>query len=209
MTHTIRVTDHVVNTMMLVNGEPRMKRIAEYTSSCSDNPYKFVCPVHSAKDAMAALYLLSMVVPERAGISRIAFTDHIAQMAYNYRYEAEWQVVQEILELPTLMPYFVGQVLFKHMNTNDYYGNFQPLVLNLAKRAKMVSLHKKQNARVKHPQRKRGYDDKGTLRPSHRWLPTDIHLGANPEPVDYRCKSYAPRNRHFWLNNPKGEPPYE
>jgi hypothetical protein len=209
MASTQTVTDHVVNTMEIVYKDPKKARIAEYTSPCSDNPYKFVCPVTSAREAMAALYLMSMVVPERLGISRISFTDHIAQMAFNYRYEGDWRIVQEILEQRPFVPYSIGKIILSNMNTNDYYGNFQPLVVQLLQKCKMVPLFQRKKWKVKRTQRKRGYDDKGTLRPSHLWLPTDIHLGENPEPEDYRCRSYVPRNRYFWTNQKKGDPPYE
>lgn len=208
MTHTtVDFSDHVTKSMIKIYSDPKKNRIAEYTSACSHSPSKFVCPVSNARDAMAALYLVSMIIPERAGVIRIQFTDHIAQMAYNFRYEGDWKIVQEILELKTFMPYFVGKILFENMTPREYYGNFEPLLLIKWKQCKMLKLHLRQKGRVVKPKRKRGYDDKGTLRPDHRWLPTDVHLGPNPEPEDYRSRSYTPRNRHFWQNNPKGDPP--
>lgn len=200
MTLTIPISTICVNTMMEIYQVSKSEKIAEYTSSCPDLPIKFHCPVSDAREALAALFAMVTILAERDGEYKIFFTDHLAKMAYNYKYEGHWRTVQEILELSTMMPYQITEVLLRKMSPEDYFGNFVPLVKRVTKRIRFVKVYQNNRNRVKRTQRKRGYDDKGTLRLSHQWLPSDVHLGCNPSREDRRSKSYTPRNSAYWTS---------
>lgn len=200
MTKSSSVTTELVDIMMKILSGDRSEKIAEYTSPCPDLPIKFHINVESAREAMASLLIMATLVPERAGLPQMYFTDHLAKMCYNYSYEGDWAKVQEILELRTITPYAVFVKLISWMSREDFYGNFVPLVLRLVRTARIVKISGSINRKVRKTQRKRGYDDKGTLRLPHNWLPTDIHLGANPQRNDRRTLSYTPRSSLHWTN---------
>lgn len=201
MANIASITTSAVDAMTNIMSKTRSEKIAEYTSPCPDLPIKFHISVESAKEAMASLLIMATIIPERAGLPKMYFTDHLARMCYNYNYEGEWAKVQEILELRTLSPYNIVKLISGWMSAEDFYGNFVPLCSKLARTARIVRISYSNNRKVKKPQRKRGYDDKGTLRLSHTWLPTDVHLGANPVRVDRRDLSHTPRSSHHWKND--------
>lgn len=204
MANFASITTSTVDAMMKILSETRSEKIAEYTSPCPDLPIKFHINAESAKEAIASLLIMATILPERAGLPKLYFTDHLARMCFNFNYEGEWAKVQEILELRTMSPYKIVEKLSNWMSAEDYYGNFVPLCRKLARNARIVKISYGNNRKVRKPQRKRGYDDKGTLRLSHTWLPTDVHLGANPERVDRRDKSHTPRSPLHWTNKYHG-----
>lgn len=181
----------------LIKERHRVTRIAEETSPCSDLPLEAKVPVNNALEAIAVIYAVSFVIPERDGYYKMTIFDKIAKMAMNHNYEGRWEIVQQLLET-TNLPYNVGQKLFEHFSPSDIYGNLNRLI---KRKATEITLTKPRTrtTRVKYPKRKRGYDDKGSLRPLHRWLPSQVHLGPNPEREDRTDRSFKPRNKSYWF----------
>lgn len=200
MTRILSTGTEVAEIMMKIYEVSKSEKIAEYTSSCPDSPIRFHIPTRNAREALAGLLIMVTLLPERAGEPKMFYTDHIARMCYNYNYEGQWTLVQEILEQRTMTPYSIFTTLTENMSREDIYGNLVPLILRLTKLVKLVKVSYDKTRRVKRTQRKRGYDDKGTLRLSHQWLPSEVHLGPNPIRTDRRHKSYTPRTALHWRN---------
>lgn len=87
-----------------------------------------------------------------------------ASLCYKFNYNGKWGTFQEILERTTNFEEF-EVVAREKLGDFTYFGNLLPLV-RLYMRT--VQVRKDSKKRVRKPQRKRGYDDKGTLRPSHQ-----------------------------------------
>jgi len=93
----------------------------------------------------------------------------MGQKAYLYSYSGIWQEVQDYLELYQNDPlWFLEKYLTTH-SINDLFGNFFPRVEKTMNRIikKPETMYKHRLPPVRYPHRKRGYDDKGTLRAPH------------------------------------------
>lgn len=178
--------------------DTEVKKIAENASSYSTSPNRVSVPVESALEAIATIFAVSAIFPERAGFLKMDILEKIARIARNYQYEGKWSLVQELLETKNI-PYYLSLVLCEHFSPEDLFGNLAPLVRKKALQIKFRK-YQTQKPRVRYPKRKRGYDDKGSLRPSHLWLPKDVHLGPNPEREDRTHRISYPRNKAYWLN---------
>jgi len=134
----------------------------------------------SSWDALCLLYLVSHVAP--AYWNTESLVRRIVEKAYSSNYEGEWQTVQVFLERNPQTPKQFYELFLSYKSPEEFFGN-------LKRRAARLSLgikcQKRESSRkpVRVPQRKRGYEDKGTYRPPH-----DDH-GIPPssdEKKDYR-----------------------
>lgn len=89
----------------------------------------------------------------------------ISNFCYLHQYEGEWSNVQELLEnCKTFSEY--REKMLERMNSQDFYGNYLPAICRWIK----VLKPKREGVQlgpVKHSERRRGYNDHGTLRPIH------------------------------------------
>lgn len=104
-----------------------------------------------------------------------ALYERISKIAHKYKYEGEWAQVEKHLRLP-LTPYLHLSLFLQDRTLNDFYGNDFKLLKRALRSFKVYNPYLPSSAKVKKPQRKRGYDDKGHLRES--WRPGPI---AAPE----------------------------
>jgi hypothetical protein len=92
--------------------------------------------------------------------------EHIAQLAFRYYYSGEWRIVQELLENYNTPARFV-EIYLLHRSTDEFFGNFLPSCdryLRYFSGLRGVQ----QVGPYKRKVRRRGYNDKGTLRPKHQ-----------------------------------------
>ena len=77
-----------------------------------------------------------------------------------------WYKVYQQADLGPIPGVQLRFLLENWYTTNDWFGNCLKRIQQIRRRAKFVNPYLSKRTRVKRPQRKRGYDDKGTLRPS-------------------------------------------
>lgn len=85
-------------------------------------------------------------------------------LCYRYNYSGRWRTFQEILERAATAEEF-DQVAIEILGKFTFYGNLKPLMELFSRTITEV---KPKNSRPRKPRRKRGYDDKGSLRPYHQ-----------------------------------------
>lgn len=133
----------------------------------------------TAKEAIA-LILIGSVKPTPAFHILL---EELGSRARRYQYSGRWLLVHELINIVFLGPTFLFEQLFKRgISSREVFGR---LLKECAQRASLkVYVSPLNKGRVNKPQRKRGYDDKGSAKPAHCWLPTDVHLGPNPLKLD-------------------------
>lgn len=171
------------------------KKVAEYTSLYPDLSMKF--PYKSPMEAIAVLSIVGYIIPPRNEYYKYKIKEEMAQRCYNYNYQGKWKIVQELLELSPDYPADILRYLEQHFSPETIFGNIVPMV---RKMLLLMKLNKNINRRnkVKKPQRKRGYNDKGTLR-----FPHEIHRAwtssyVEHEREDRRDKIKAPNRPILW-----------
>lgn len=153
-----------------------VKQFSARTSPCPDSPRRIWFSgeyLTCAWEALAFLAVLPLIVPGTRNYFQIeAVRNHIGRMASNHRHEGKWRIVAEVLQSSTsLSVYDTWKVILSYMNPQDFFGNFVPEMRRAIRSArwKREYLSVTEDTRpVRIPQRKRGYDDKGSRRPSHK-----------------------------------------
>lgn len=159
-------------------------KIAEETSLCSDNPMELWCSgefLTDANRALAVLAVLPLVCPSTRNYSCLhSLREHIAKMVDNYRHEGKWEIVGRILSTTTsLQVYDSWMIIMENMTPNEWFGNFVPLLVQALKSLRWRKVYQfvtEDPRPVRKPQRKRGYNDKGSQRPPHKWLPRNAYV---------------------------------
>lgn len=131
----------------------------------------------TAREALG-LTLILLTKPTPLGFLVL---DEIGQLCRKNKYQGTWMDVHHILKVnfPDLVLY---TLLERGYSFRDVFGNI--LKLGRVALCNVKILSQEIRLPVKKPQRKRGYDDHGSRRPEDKWLPSDIHLGANPDVLD-------------------------
>lgn len=134
------------------------------------------CFVRNANEALAVLAALPLVCPSTRNYDLISdLRQHIAKMASTYRYEGQWKIVAEILSTTDSMVIDpTWNLITENMSKEDWFGNFVPKLVQAIKALRWQKVYHSvvEDTRPYHrPQRKRGYNDKGSSRPNHKWLP--------------------------------------
>lgn len=153
------------------------KWIAESQSCYSQTAYKpkFWFPsISKARDALCAIFLAQFIPYwETAEVFQ-----RMGQLAYQNRYSGRWESVQLILERIKLstnsQPELNEMIWLEMFQPREFYGNFlQQVELFLMINRETYRSYEK-HSRVKRKVRRRGYQDKGSLRPpwqKHRTFP--------------------------------------
>jgi hypothetical protein len=185
----LKLQDFVPNGKILSLGKI-CERFSEKTSLLPDSKRPFelwLSNFHVLEHpygAMATLVAISFVRPGWSSYETIEkLVNHIwflTTKAHNS--EGRWMIVREILSQDF---YRFGErgcleKLIPYMSYNDFFGNFLPKVYsiiennlyhrNMLKAQKELSRREKYRG-IRRKIRRRGYNDKGSLRPSHRSLP--------------------------------------
>lgn len=158
-------------------------KIAEETSLCSDNPQEIWCSgefLTDANHALALLAVLPLVCPSTRNYScQQSIREHVARIADNYKLEGNWSIVGRILSTTSgLQVYDCWTIIQETMTTNEWFGNFVPLLVQAFRAVRWRKVYRfvtEDHRPVRKPQRKRGYSDKGSQRPSHKWIPVNAY----------------------------------
>lgn len=144
--------------------------IAELPSSCSDiSDRTLTGKIFSARQAMCLIFI-SLYFPYWETDRLIK---SIAHKAYQCNYNGYWAVVQkfieqkEIFSLNDSVPIKFFELYLEEHSTNVLFGSLR---MEVKKYIKLLRLTSSQNlSKVNRPKRKRGYDDKGSLRRAHEF----------------------------------------
>ena len=138
------------------------KWIAESQSPQSDLPFSVYHPKTAFQFIAAYGALLHRA--KEAYWKTDKEVNYFRNLCYRYNYNGRWRTFQEILERTTTAEEF-DQVAIEILGKFTFYGNLRPL-MELYNRT--IKEEKPKNSRPRKPKRKRGYDDKGSLRPYHQ-----------------------------------------
>lgn len=167
--------------------------IAEYQSRWSattDCLFFWFPHVTKAQEALVTIFL-SLFLPYWK--TQEIFV-RLANLGYQHRYDGSWEVVQTVLENEILAETSldsdnVEKLMLGIMSEDDFFGNFLRECERFLKLNRYTFRDPERYRRPKRKIRRRGYLDKGTLRPYHqrgRNLP-DPHPG-----IDRRSKVQHP-----------------
>jgi hypothetical protein len=128
--------------------------------------------IQNANEAKMVLFLIALNI-EFGSISHFAsyqIREALAKTAYNHKYLGKWATVQDLLECPPNLQGYCEGILLSS-NEPEVYGNIVKRSKRFLKRVRSKRYYQatKDTSRVRQKVRKRGYDDKGTLRPDHKW----------------------------------------
>jgi hypothetical protein len=161
-------------------------------------PQHLVLPeLETAFEYISICLALPFVVPStrnKFALENVA--EQLSKIAHYYRYEGRWKIVGELSQLPldTLGP--IVDKLLEHYSPHDLFGNIVPCSLRLARGLKYKDAYSSavtDPRPVKRMPRKRGYDDKGHLRPNHK----KRQVSLLPKEHLPRKSIYKPRSHEF------------
>jgi hypothetical protein len=133
-------------------------------------PYRVIHPDTAFRNIAAYGALLK--VSEEEYWNTEAEVKYFANLCYRYGYEGKWRTFQEILERTTNFQVF-EEVAQELLGKYTYFGNLKPLIDRYSHTVRRYD--PEPIRRVKRKVRRRGYNDKGSLRPPHcrnRLFPT-------------------------------------
>lgn len=203
--------------------EGLVKKFSQETSLYSDpdglpNRLRLVVMPETSREAISVLLALVLIRP---GWSSYYFIESVAEnihnMARKYMFEGKWKVVGELLSQQDFFSageYGFLRILEKYYSEQDFFGNVLPQTYRMIdtwfrtssdyrpyrKPSDEKLLLSKPRRRV----RRRGYNDKGSRRPSHKWLPgKDLFLEEQEEQRQKFLSQYPLKTppKRYWFNS--------
>lgn len=182
------------------------ENLAKVTSLCSDTSrglWQLWHPrLSKSQDCLAVLITLCLLPNmSRNEFAKLKIREHIAQQCYRNNYSGDWRLVQELLEQRRQDLNSMLMTLMRYKDTFYLFGNLVPLIGEIQNQFRnklgYLSVEEDRTPVVK-AQRKRGYNDKGTL-PDSQKLSIEYYFRVNQEErEDRRLKIKYPRS-HEWL----------
>lgn len=127
---------------------------------------------------------------------------YLSNQAYIHQYDQNWEVLQEFLEKVDNYDDYRVYAL-ERMSNEDFYGNLEPKIYRLIRVLKPTA-DEERRGRKKKSQRRRGYRDKGTLRPN--WQKRNVAL-LNDDREDRRKLVKHPLLGRTYEEIGEGNPP--
>lgn len=156
-----------------------LKRIADFESLYPDSTWFLNGPrPQKAFKCMALLGAVLKVTGRRdiQGSERII--RWISNLCYRHQYQGKWKQVQDLLENVLDFSDYRSYITSEIMSPNDYYGNLEKLIYCYL-RLLEPKTEGANYGKIRRPQRKRGYNDKGNLRPS--WMKRKVAVPDDRE----------------------------
>jgi len=151
--------------------QDKVNCFADRNPLCSDIPVELTVKgeLTRAKDVLGLLLVLPLVVPSTRNYDIIAtLREQLWNTAWRNKLEGQWYTVAQILQhSDSLSVYQTWEVVMRHCSSQDWFGNIVPLMCNTLKRLTYkpkYAFDSESTAPVNKPQRKRGYNDKGSRR---------------------------------------------
>lgn len=171
-----------------------IKKYSEETSLCSVPVDSFEVLTFSLKgfeiqrpqEALALLFLVPFLNPgTRNYFLWENVIEHIWRMTRNYKFQGNWDRVRRVLEeqdFCKLGIYGVLRIFSQIMSKDDFFGNLLPFSYRILKSGTLKLNRKykkyrdpeslsKREKRTRRKTYRREYNDKGSQRPNHKWLP--------------------------------------
>jgi len=143
------------------------EQLAETSARYSDPRVELRANVTSARSALSFLLICSWFGNEPWRTEVLIKT--IAQAAFAARYAGKWKLVQTLLELEpeSFNPETVIATLLAQVSPYEFYGNLVNDALAFYRSIQFRDTTKHPSRRVRRPQFRRGYRDKGSRRLPH------------------------------------------
>jgi hypothetical protein len=127
---------------------------------------------------------IALIVNHLDPLLKYSIILELEKLCYDYQYEGKWNICNTIIQLSEDVEKLFYFLEIEKLSERELFGNY------LRQFGKVLSeriiFSDRRNRKVKKPQRKRGYNDHGSRRPAHKWLPDKISNSENPEKEDLR-----------------------
>lgn len=133
----------------------------------------------NAKEAIS----LALVVNHLDPFVKFSLILEIERLCYIHQYEGKWLICNTIIQLTEDAEKIYYFTEIEKISTRELFGNY---LRTLEDSFNRIILRDRRRNKVKKPKRKRGYNDHGSRRPEHKWLPSEIWIGENPKRLDLR-----------------------
>lgn len=151
--------------------QDKVNCFADRNPLCSDSPVELAVKgeLTKARDALGVLLVLPLILPSARNYDTIAcLREQLWNSAWRNKLEGQWYLVAQILQRSdSLSVYDTWEVVLEHCSPEDWFGNICPLMANTIRRLYLkpkYNFDSESKAPVNKPQRKRGYNDKGSRR---------------------------------------------
>lgn len=160
-----------------------------------------VLPLNKPRICISILLLIPILVPgTRTAAYFETVEEKIVQQVQLNRGEGKWQLVKELLALKGTFLKPRWEKFAQTVSSRDYFGNWEPLFLEVEKYLYSKKMYQDpyfswsdhSRYRVKKKVYRRGYDDKGSRRPDHLWLPENAYSREEKDKVSVKRASYRP-----------------
>lgn len=121
--------------------------------------------VQKSSEALSCIIIASLLADEPWKTDTLIRT--CALRAFNNRYSGNWKVVQELLETTISGPAELVRELSKYFSPEDIFGNLIPNAIRFFNFIQIKNLSDPSTGKVRKPQFRRGYKDKGSRRLAH------------------------------------------
>lgn len=124
--------------------------------------------------------------------------------AFHYKYEGKWKLIEELVSTKNI--YYLNtyiEFLRSHYSPEDIFGNIVKKIAYYLEHYR-TKRNNSETSKVRYPERKRGYKDKGSQRPTEKWLPVRYQELYSFEEEINRLKPVPvtpPHHKTEWIND--------
>ena len=118
-----------------------------------------------------AIHLI-LHLPEMNKDWRFAVWMELTCLPKKYQYQGKWEIVHQLLRNYKSMETMVNTLLNNGYSENAIFGIVRDKTLS---RLEKINIYDPYRHKVNKPQRKRGYNDHGSRKEDHKWLPWNAY----------------------------------
>lgn len=112
---------------------------------------------------------------------RFAIWMEVFNLPKKYQYEGDWNIVHSLLRNRDSLERMITILLENKFSNRKIFGLLNDKALN---RLTKIGLFDPYRHKVKKPQRKRGYNDHGSRKELHKWLPWNAYAVPDQKKID-------------------------
>lgn len=131
----------------------------------------------SSREAIVLCLQLNEMHPDWA----FAIWMEIFPLPKKYQYEGEWNIVHNLLRNRTSLERKINILLENGYTARKLFGMLHDKSL---KRLNKIGLYDPYRHKINRPQRKRGYNDHGSRKEDHKWLPWNAYAVSDAPKKD-------------------------
>lgn len=125
--------------------------------------------------------VLSLQLPYMHRDWAFAIWIELTALPKKYQYQGDWELVHQLLRNRTNKEVQLNLLLENKYTARKLFGMLNDKALS---RLKKINLYDPYRHKVTKPQRKRGYNDHGSRREDHKWLPWNAYAVSEVPKVD-------------------------